>query len=57
MFMTFVGVGETFRDSIVKPLKNVFSLGTEFEQTFRYLGLNMTQKQPQNHITSNSVHP
>ena len=36
---------ESFRDSIVSPLNNIFSTGTEFEQTFRYLGLNITQKQ------------
>ena len=28
-----------------RPLKNVFSIGTEFEHTFRYLRLNITQKQ------------
>ena len=46
MLLTFVGGGrENFRDSIIRPLKNIFSIGTEFGQSFRYLGLNITQKQ------------
>ena len=39
------GGTENFRDSILKALKNIFSIGTEFEQSFRYLGLSITQKQ------------
>ena len=39
------GGTENFRDSIIEPLKNIFSLGTEFEQSFFYLELNITQKQ------------
>ena len=39
------GGTENFRDSIIRPLINILSIGTEFEQIFRYLGLNITQKQ------------
>ena len=39
------GGAKNFRDSIIRPSKNNFSIGTEFEQSFRYLGLNITQKQ------------
>ena len=44
---------ENFRDSIIRPLINIFSIGTEFEQIFRYLGL--TAKL-QHHVRSNPVH-
>ena len=40
------GGKENFRDiCIIRPLKKIFSRGTEFEQSFKYLGLNITQKQ------------
>ena len=39
------GGTENFRDSTIRSLKNIFPIGTESEQSFRYLGLNITQKQ------------
>ena len=39
------GGAKNFRDSIIRPSKDNFPIGTEFEQSFRYLGLNITQKQ------------
>ena len=39
------GGTENFRDSIIRSLKKFFPIGTESEQSFTYLGLNITQKQ------------
>ena len=39
------GWTENCRDSIIRPLKYIFPIGTGFEQSFRYLGLNIIQKQ------------
>ena len=39
------GWTENYRDSIIRPLKYIFPIGTGFEQSFRYLGLNIIQKQ------------
>ena len=39
------GGTENFKDSIIRSLKNIFPIGTESEQSFRHLGLNITQKQ------------
>ena len=38
------GGRENFRGSIIRQLKHILSMGTEFEHTFRYLGLKITQK-------------
>ena len=36
---------DNFRDSIRRPLKNVFSISAEFPQTFTFFGLNINQTQ------------
>ena len=36
---------DNFRDSIRRPLKNVFFIGAEFPQTFTFFGLNINQTQ------------
>ena len=34
---------DNFKNKVIDPLKTVFAIGTEFEKTFKYLGLNITQ--------------
>ena len=45
MLMTFVGEEHKILETASGPLKNIFFIGAESEQTFRYLGINVTQKQ------------
>ena len=42
-YFCWEGTGD-FRDRIIRPLKNIVFIGTEFEQSFRYLGLNIIQQ-------------
>ena len=47
-----------FRDSITRPLKNIFSIGTEFEQSIMVSWVKYNPKAKfQHHIRSNPVHP
>ena len=45
MFITFVGEGQKFQRQHHKTVKKISSIETAFERTFRYLELNITQKQ------------
>ena len=42
------GRTDNFKNKVIDPLKTVFAIGTEFEKTFKYLGLNITQKKKYN---------
>ena len=45
---------ENFRDRIIRPLKNIIFIGTQLEQSFRYLGLNISQQISTSHEIKSS---